>query len=136
MEASPAISRRRGSGANPTLANRAATVSGVAVLVERVSVDSADALRPMVDRLRQQLKSAFVALAAEIEGRPNFIAAATDDVVARGLKADEMVRLAASIAGGGGGGRPQLAQAGGRDASKIDEALAAVRAAATERLSG
>ncbi|GMU39254.1 MAG: alanine--tRNA ligase [Chloroflexota bacterium] len=128
--------RRASAGAADELAHRATQVGDVAVLVERVSVDSADALRPMVDRLRQQLKSAFVALAADIEGRPNFIAAATDDVVARGLKADEMVRLAASIAGGGGGGRPQLAQAGGRDASKIDEALAAVRAAATERLSG
>ncbi len=82
----------------------------------------------MVDRLRAELGSAFVTLAAEVDGRPLFIAAATDDVVDRGLRADEVVRAAAQIAGGGGGGRPQLAQAGGRDSSKIDEALEVARA--------
>ena len=126
--------RRASAGAADDLAGRAVQVGGVALLIERVAVDSIDAMRPMVDRLRQQLKSAFVVLAAEVDGRPNFIAGATDDVVARGLRSDEMVRVAASIAGGGGGGRPQLAQAGGRDASKIAEALEAVRVAATERL--
>ena len=105
-------------------------------VVARVAVDSADALMPMVDRLRQRLGSVFVTLAAEIDGRPMFIAASTDDLVERGLRADEVVRAAAQLTGGGGGGRPQLAQAGGRDASKLDEALEAARAVARERLGG
>jgi alanyl-tRNA synthetase len=129
-----AASRQASASAADDLVARAEDVAGVNVLVSRVAVDHADALRPMVDRLRQQLGSAFVALAADIEGKPSFIAAATDDVVARGVRADEIVKLAAGIAGGGGGGRPQLAQAGGRDASKIDEALAAARAAVGDRL--
>ncbi|MDO9443975.1 MAG: DHHA1 domain-containing protein, partial [Dehalococcoidia bacterium] len=128
--------KRASAGAADELAGKATVIGGVSVLIERVAVESADALRPMAERLRQQLKSGFITLAAEIDGRPNFIVAATDDVVTRGLRADEMVKLAASIAGGGGGGRPQMAQAGGRDATKIGEALEAVRAAATERLSG
>jgi len=127
-------SRRASATAADDLVSAAEEISGVQVLIARVSVEQADALRPMVDRLRQQLGSAFVALAADIDGKPNFIAAATDDVVERGLRADTVVKLAAGIAGGGGGGRPQLAQAGGRDASKIDEALAAARAAVSEQL--
>ncbi|PKN81258.1 MAG: alanine--tRNA ligase, partial [Chloroflexi bacterium HGW-Chloroflexi-9] len=126
--------KRASAGAADELVGRATVIGGVSVLIARVVVESADALRPMAERLRQQLTSGFITLAAEIDGRPNFIVAATDDVVTRGLRADEMVKLAASIAGGGGGGRPQMAQAGGRDATKIGEALEAVRAAATERL--
>lgn len=118
------------------LVDAAEAIDGVQVLVARVDADSADALRPMVDRLRQRLGTAFIALAAEINGRPMFIAAATEDVVERGLQADEVVRAAAQITGGGGGGRPQLAQAGGRDSSRLDEALDAARAAARERLGG
>ncbi|MGE3856800.1 MAG: alanine--tRNA ligase [Dehalococcoidia bacterium] len=127
--------RRASADAADSLTDRAEEIGGVKVLVARVQVESADALRPMADRLRDRLGSAFIALAADIEGRPNFIAAATDDVVARGLSAADVVKIAAGIAGGGGGGRPQLAQAGGRDASKIDEALAAALQAARDRLS-
>ncbi|MDA0352581.1 MAG: alanine--tRNA ligase [Chloroflexi bacterium] len=118
------------------LVDAAETIGGVQVLIARVEVDSADSLRPMVDRLRQRLGSAFITLAAEIDGRPMFVAAATDDVVARGLRADEVVRTAAQLTGGGGGGRPQLAQAGGRDMARMDDALESARIAARERLGG
>ena len=124
------------SGAADDLVGSAVEIDGTHVVISRVVVDSADAMKPMVDRLRSQLGSAFVTLAAEVDGRPMFIAAATDDVVERGLRADEVVRAAAQIAGGGGGGRPQLAQAGGRDASKIDEALAVARDTAQRVLGG
>jgi len=129
------VERRASAGTADGLTDRAELIGGVRVLVARVQVESTDALRPMVDRLRDRLGSAFIALGAEVDGRPNFITAATDDVVARGLSAVDIVRIAAGIAGGGGGGRPQLAQAGGRDASRIDEALAAARQAVTDRLS-
>jgi alanyl-tRNA synthetase len=126
--------RRASASAADDLVSTAEEAGGVRILVARVAVDDAGALRPMVDRLRQQLGECAVVLAAEVDGKPNFIVAATDGLVARGVRADEVVKIAAGIAGGGGGGRPQLAQAGGRDASKIDEALAAARSALLDRL--
>ena len=118
------------------LLSQAEDVAGVPVLVARVDVDSADALRPLADRLRERLGSAFLALGAEVEQRPLLLAAATADVVERGLRADEVIRSVASIIGGGGGGSPRLAQAGGRDRSRLDAALDAAREAARERLIG
>ncbi len=128
--------RRVSAGTADDLAAQAETIVGTHVLVARVEVESADALRPMVDRLRAKLGSAFITLGADVGGRPMFIAAATDDVVARGLRADEVVRAAAALTGGGGGGRPQMAQAGGRDASRLDDALEVARRTARERLAG
>ena len=128
------VAAQASAGAADDIIDAAEEIEGIHVLVARVEVDSADALRPMADRLRARLGSAFVALAAAVDGRPVFLAAATDDAVERGLRADEIVRLAAGITGGGGGGRPQMAQAGGRDLGKLDEALDAARAAARERL--
>lgn len=128
--------RRASASTADDLVSQAVDAGGAKLLVARVTAEDAGALRPMADRLRQQLGTSFVVLAADIDGKPNFIAAATDDLVARGVRADEVVKIAAGIAGGGGGGRPQLAQAGGRDASKIDEALAAAREAALGRLGG
>ena len=127
--------RDAGSAADELLAG-AEELDGVRLLVTRVEADSADALRPIADRLRAGLGSAFITIGAEIDGRPVLLAAATDDVVERGLHADEIVRQAAKLMGGGGGGRPQLAQAGGRDASKLDAALDVAREAARERLAG
>lgn len=118
------------------LAAEAVTVGDAAIVIARVESDTSEGLRPLVDRLRQRLPSVFVTLAAEIDGRPVFISASTDDLVERGLRADEVVRVAARLTGGGGGGRPQLAQAGGRDPAAIDRALDAARAAARERLGG
>ena len=90
----------------------------------------------MADRLRERMDSAFVTLGAVIDDRPQLLALATDDVVKRGLRADEVVKAAAAVVGGGGGGRPALAQAGGRDASRLGEALETARRLARERLGG
>ena len=119
-----------------SLVEEAEQLDGVQLLVARVEVDSTDALRGMADRLRERMDSAFVTLGAVIDERPQLLALATDDVVARGLRADEVVRAAGAVVGGGGGGRPGLAQAGGRDASRLDEALATALEAARARLSG
>lgn len=118
------------------LVDSAETLDGVQILIARVEADSADALKPMVDRLREVLGSSFIVLAAEVDGRPMFIAAATDDVIERGLRADGVVRAAAMVTGGGGGGRPQLAQAGGADVSRLEEALEVARTAVREQLEG
>ncbi|MEZ4554753.1 MAG: alanine--tRNA ligase [Dehalococcoidia bacterium] len=128
------LAARASRGAADDLAAKAETVAGTHLLVTRVEADSADALRALGDRLRERLGSAVVALGAVIGDRPSFLALVTDDQVARGLRADDLVKAAANVAGGGGGGRPQLAQAGGRDAGKLDEALYAARLAALEKL--
>ena len=116
------------------LADQAEQLDGVRLLVAVVEADSADALRGMADRLRERMDSAFVTLGAVIDERPQLLALATDDVVERGLRADEVVKAAAAVVGGGGGGRPGLAQAGGRDASRLGDALEAARLLARERL--
>ncbi|MYA19994.1 MAG: alanine--tRNA ligase [Chloroflexi bacterium] len=131
-----AQSASRAAGVAEELADQAEHLDGVQLLVAVVEADSADALRGMADRLRERMDSAFVTLGAVIGDRPQLLALATDDVVARGLRADEVVKAAGALVGGGGGGRPGLAQAGGRDASRLGEALEAARALARERLGG
>jgi alanyl-tRNA synthetase len=83
-------------------------------------------LREMTDWFRDRLGSAAIVLGAVIEGKPNFVAAITPDLVERGLTAGEVVKRVARVVGGGGGGRPTLAQAGGRDAERMEEALTLV----------
>jgi alanyl-tRNA synthetase len=105
------------------LLSRAVHVDGLAVLAEQVQVDDADTLRQMADWFRDKLGSSVVVLGAVIDEKPLLIAAATEDAVKRGIHAGNIVRDAAKIVGGGGGGRPNMAQAGGRDSDKLPEAL-------------
>ncbi len=105
------------------LLNRAVHVDGLAVLAEQVQVDNADTLREMTDWFRDKLGSSVVVLGAVIDDKPLLIAAATQDAIQRGIHAGNLVRDAAKMVGGGGGGRPNMAQAGGRDAEKLPEAL-------------
>ncbi len=81
----------------------------------------------MADYLRDKLKSAVIVLGTVHEGRPLFLAAVTPDMVEKGYNAGNIVREVAKIAGGGGGGKPTMAQAGGKFADKIDEALRLAR---------
>ena len=82
-----------------------------------------DTLRQMTDRFREQYPSGVVVLGSANEGRPILIACVTEDLVKKGLNAGEIVRIIAQVIGGSGGGRPTLAQAGGKDASKLQEAI-------------
>ena len=102
-------------------------VKNVAVLTATLPDASADTLRLMADRFRQRHPSGVAVLASVSEdGRPILIAAVSEDLVKRGLHAGELVKFVAQPLGGGGGGRSTLAQAGGKDASRLDEALARV----------
>ena len=67
--------------------------------------------------------SGVIVLGAAIVGRPGFVAAVTPDLVERGLHAGHLVKAVAEVVGGGGGGKPTLAQAGGKDVSKVGDAL-------------
>ena len=108
------------------LAANAERVNGVAVVAAEVTGADLQTLREMSDHLRAKLGSAVVVLAAAIDDKPQMIVAVTDDLVRRGVHAGEIVKVIARTVGGGGGGRPALAQAGGRDLSKLPAALAQV----------
>ncbi|MBN1668182.1 MAG: alanine--tRNA ligase, partial [Anaerolineales bacterium] len=96
-------------------------------LTATLSDSDADTLRLMTDQFRKRYPSGVVVLASvSKDGRPTLIAAVTDDLVKRGLNAGELIKHVAAPLGGGGGGRPNLAQAGGKDATKLPEALAGV----------
>ena len=108
------------------LAAHAESVNGVAVVAAQVVDADLQTLREMSDHLRAKLGSAVVVLAAAIDDKPQMIVAVTEDLVRRGVHAGEIVKVIARTVGGGGGGRPALAQAGGRDLSKLPAALAQV----------
>ena len=106
------------------LSNGAREVEGVTVVARRTEVEDVPSLRAMADGLRESLGSGVGVLGADIGGKVSFIAVVTDDLIkGRGLKAGDIVRGVAQLAGGSGGGKAHLAQAGGRDSGKLDEAL-------------
>lgn len=109
-----------------SLLAQAQAVDGLWMLAAQVDVQDVDALRQMADQLRARLGSAVVALGAVIEGRPMLVVGLTDDVVVRGLNAGHLAGTAARRMGGGGGGRAHMAQAGGKDADRLQDALQAV----------
>jgi alanyl-tRNA synthetase len=113
---------------------KAFDVKGVKVVAAEVPATEMQTLREMSDKLREQLGSGIVVLATAIDEKPQILAAVTDDLLARGAHAGELVKAVARVVGGGGGGRPSLAQAGGRDLSKLREALAQVPDLVAEQL--
>jgi len=108
------------------LLDQAETVDGVKVLATSVENIDRNGLRSMLDDLKAKMGSGVVVLGAIIDGKAAFIAGITDDLIKeKGLKAGDVIREVAKIAGGSGGGRPDMAQAGGKDPSRIPEAIAA-----------
>mgnify|MGYP003693915413 CR=1 FL=1 len=107
------------------LASSAVEVAGVAVIAARLDGLDPDGLRSVVDTLRERLPSGVICLGAVVDGKVNLVASVSKDLSGR-FPAGRLVQEVAKIVGGGGGGRPDLAQAGGKDPAKIDEALAAV----------
>jgi alanyl-tRNA synthetase len=91
-------------------------------------------MRETGDWLRDRLGSAVLVLGAVFDERPNFVAMVTRDLTARVLHAGDLVKRVAAVTGGGGGGRPEMAQAGGKDPGRLDEALGLARKLARESL--
>jgi len=108
------------------LLEHAVAIENFRVLAARTDVDNKDALRQMGDRLRDRIGTGVIVLGAVVDGRPSLLAMVTPDLISRGIKAGDIVREAATIIEGRGGGRPELAEAGGKNPEKLDEALAAV----------
>ncbi len=98
-------------------------IQGVKALSAQVTAQDMDALRNMGDMLRDKLGSGVVVLGAVHEDKVNFVAMVTKDLLDRGLHAGNIIREVAKTAGGGGGGRPDMAQAGGKEPAKITQAL-------------
>ncbi len=117
-----------------SLLKKVTEVKGVKLLAAQMRADDIESLREMTDWVRDRLGSVVVVLGAVLDGKPGFVAAVTPDLVERGLRADWLVKEVANLVGGGGGGRATLAQAGGRDATRLQEALAAVEGFLADRL--
>ena len=97
------------------------------LIVGAITGAANDQLLSAMDSLKKKSGSYGIMLASAEDGKVNFVAAVSDDLVAKGLKAGDWIRETAKVAGGGGGGRPQMAQAGGKDPSKLSDALETAR---------
>ena len=111
------------SGALEEVLERAAEIKGVKVVTARFDQLDMEGLRNAGDTLKNKLGSGVVVLGTGYGGKVNFVVTATGDAVAKGIHSGNIIREVAKIAGGGGGGRPDMAQAGGKDLSKLNEAL-------------
>ena len=121
-----ALKSRLASGQGNDLTSTAVDIDGLKVVATRIDGADAPALRDAIDQLKNKLKSAVIVLASVQEaGKIVVIAGVTPDRT-KTLKAGDLVNVVAQHIGGRGGGRPDLAQAGGTDPTKLDEALAAV----------
>lgn len=107
-----------------SLLESAVEVNGVKIVTHQADGLDVEALRGLIDQLRRKASSLAVCVASVTEGRVTLIASLSKELVERGLNAVEWVKAAAKHVGGGGGGRPDMAQAGGKDASKVPQALA------------
>ncbi len=116
-----------------TLLNRTQTVAGITLLAAEVEADSLDRLREMGEYLRDKLGSAVIVLGAQVNGKPQLLVMVTPDLVRRGLNAAQMVKPLAALMGGGGGGRPEVAQAGGRNPEQLAQVIASARAVLAEQ---
>ncbi|QSO54842.1 alanine--tRNA ligase [Alicyclobacillus curvatus] len=105
------------------LLGQVTSVQGVPLLAAVVPDTDMDGLRQMADQLRNRMTSYVVVLGSALDDKAQFVAAVSKDLQDKGLQAGQIVKEVAKIAGGGGGGRPDLAQAGGKDAAKVQDAI-------------
>ena len=117
---------------------KAIEINGVSAVIAECDAEDAPALRDTADKIRDKFadKAAVVFLASNVGGKVLFTAMATKDAVDKGAHCGNIIREAAKICGGGGGGRPDMAQAGGKDASKLGEALKAVEDVLKDQIGG
>jgi len=118
-----------------SLTEQVKQVAGVTFLSARVPPLTKSVLREMGDILRGKLKSAVIVLATVYNNNPSFLAMVTPDLVARGFHANDIIEKVAKVAGGSGGGKAEMAQAGGKDATRLDEALDSVESIIAEKTS-
>lgn len=105
------------------LTDQVKDIKGVPVLVSVVTVADIDGLRNMADMLRDKLGTGVVVLGADVGGKASLIVAATKDLLNKGIHSGKIIKEIAQVVGGGGGGRPDMAQAGGKDPAKLQAAV-------------
>jgi len=110
-------------------------VGGVALVTQTLPGIDKDGLRAVADQIRAQIKSGIVVLAAPADGKVQIVVAVTPDLTSR-VKAGQIVKELAPIVGGAGGGRPDFAEAGGKQPEKVDEMLGASQAVIARLLGG
>ena len=98
-------------------------VNGVKVIATKVSGVDMNGLRDLGDQLKTKIESGVVVIASETDGKVNLIAMVTDDAIKKGAHAGNLIKEISGLVGGGGGGRPNMAQAGGKNPAGIDECL-------------
>lgn len=106
------------------ITSEAAETGGIRVLIKQLSDVDMNAMRDLGDEAKQKLGEAVVVFATETGGKVNLMATATEGAIAKGAHAGNLIKEIAALVGGGGGGRPNMAQAGGKNPSGIPEALA------------
>jgi alanyl-tRNA synthetase len=124
---------RLNAGQAAGMLERARTVAGVKLLAEKVDSLDAKGMRELADQLRERLGSGVIVLGGESGGKANLLVAVTKDLTGR-LSAGDLIRDLAAKVGGKGGGRPDLAQAGGSEPQKLGEALASAEELIAVRL--
>ncbi|MGE5667011.1 MAG: DHHA1 domain-containing protein, partial [Betaproteobacteria bacterium] len=127
------LKAKAAASAGDDLAGTAVEVKGARVVAATIEGGDAKALRETVDKLKDKLKHAAIVLASVADGRVTLIAGVTADLTSK-VKAGELVNHVAQQVGGKGGGRPDMAQAGGTDPAALPEALKSVPAWVGERL--
>lgn len=128
-----ALKSKLAAGQGDELAGKAVDVNGVKVLAATMEGADVNALRETMDKLKDKLGTAAIVLASVLEGKVSLIAGVTKDATAK-VKAGELVNFVAQQVGGKGGGRPDMAQAGGTDAAALPQALAGVAGWVGERV--
>ncbi len=109
-------------------------VDGVKLLAVSVPDVDMNGLRDLGDQLKEKLGEGVVLLASAVDGKVSLVAMATDEAMKRGAHACNLIKAVASKVGGGGGGRPNMAQAGGKDPSGIPDAIAAAKDVLAEQI--
>jgi alanyl-tRNA synthetase len=128
-----ALKSKLAAGQGDELAGQAVEVKGVKVLAATMEGADVNALRETMDKLKDKLGTAAIVLASVLEGKVSLIAGVTKDATGK-VKAGELVNFVAQQVGGKGGGRPDMAQAGGTDAAALPQALAGVAGWVGERV--
>lgn len=105
------------------LINEKIKVKDTFIISEKIENVDMNGLRQITDNLKSQLETCLIALAGIDNDKLYFVVSATEDLVKRGINSGDIVRQMAQLTGGSGGGRPQMAQAGGKDIEKVDESL-------------
>ncbi|MGC4122600.1 MAG: alanine--tRNA ligase [Myxococcales bacterium] len=123
-----ALKKKGSAESSGDLAEKAKDVNGVKVVTARIDPADVDTFRDLADKLRDKLPVSVIALGGEKDGKAVLLVAVSKDAVAKGNKAGDIIKEIAKEVGGRGGGKPDLAQAGGPDAAKIPQALERVYA--------